>query len=68
MTSFDRAQQAHDANTEPPEPRPCAPDEHEPKWDTLRPGQLPGLVYVDCGNCELTSWAAVETEHLQEWD
>lgn len=29
MTSgFDRAQQAYDANTEPPEPQLCAPEDH----------------------------------------
>ena len=52
MTSFDRAQQAHDANTEPPEPRPCAPDEHE--VDNFEVSDET-TIDVTCKNCESTA-------------
>jgi hypothetical protein len=68
MTSFDRAQQAHDANTEPDDVMYCADAEHTPNWKEMRLGDLPGIVYADCENCDATAWAAVETEHFQEWE
>ena len=70
--SFDRAQQRHDANTEPPEPRSCAPDEHTHDWSTLRVSDEDagnGVVLVDCESCNAVAWASVQQERVSwEWE
>ena len=66
-TSFDRQQQAHDANTEPPEP--C---EHEPDWHNMVVAtNQAGIVCVPCANeyCDSETWAAIEeTDLTDNWD
>lgn len=69
--SFDRAQQRHDANTEPLEPRSCADGEHEPDPDTFRVSEedKPNLVaLVDCEKCGATADTQPQLEDWVGWE
>jgi hypothetical protein len=63
MTSFDRAQQAHDANTEPPES--C--DHESIDWTTLVPSPWTmDAIHVECSDCCATAFMEIPLDKL-EW-
>ena len=61
--------QIEDQYLEPPESRPCAPDEHEPNWDTLRKTPLDmTTVVIDCENCLYAAYYDLSGVRWEDWE